>query len=316
MADIVPARILLATYDGARYLPDQLDSFLRQTHEWTLAVSDDGSTDGTLDILEAFRTAHPDRVHALERRAARPELRGASGNFAHLLAVHGDAPYLALADQDDVWDMARLERGVAAVRALEGSEGAGTPILVHSDLALIDREGNALHRSMHEAQHLQPRSRKSLRHLLPQNSVTGCSVTMNQALRDLALPIPAEAVMHDWWLALVAAAFGSIEVIDAPLVNYRQHGGNALGAKPYTPARMLLHARQLGDMRKRIHRTYVQAAAFLERYDARLKPADRELVAAYAALPSMNAFDRRKTLLRYRFAKAGVARTLGMYVVA
>jgi hypothetical protein len=161
-----------------------------------------------------------------------PGRLGAIGNFGALLAAARDAGagYVLPCDQDDVWRPDKLSRMLAAMAALEERHGRATPLLVHSDLEVVDRALRALHPSFLAYQGLRHEGRDPLRVLLVQNFVTGCASLLNAPLLDLALPLPAACLMHDWWTAQCAAAAGALGFVPEPLVRYRQHGANEVGA--------------------------------------------------------------------------------------
>lgn len=220
-------RILLATRNGAAYLQAQLDSFLDQSHEnWALWVSDDGSEDGTRDILRAFRDAHPDR----EIRLLQGPGRGAAANFLSLI-THPDLPPgpVALSDQDDVWFPNRLARAWEVIGRREG------PALYGS---VTTETGPDLVPLKKQRRRLPP---PSFANALVQNIVAGNTITLNApglaALRRAGAP---DVAFHDWWIYLRMTGIGAQVVLDdVPLLFYRQHAGNVLGA--HSGARAGLH---------------------------------------------------------------------------
>src|SRR5699024_4749681 len=125
--------------------------------------------------------------------------------------------YLMFADADDFWLPDKVEKTFAKMREMEREAGTGCPILVHTDLAVADGSLRVIAPSLFRYEKLSPQ-RNSLRELLAQNNVTGCTVMINRALRKLIRQAPADAVMHDWWAALAAAAFGRIGVLDEPTI--------------------------------------------------------------------------------------------------
>ena len=149
--------------------------------------------------------------------------------FGELLE-DSDADYMALCDQDDVWLPGRIAKPLERVRAVEREQGAATPILAHTDLAVVDENLDTIAPSFWAYRHLDPYRGSELNRLLVQNVVTGCTTIINRALARLACPIPESIPMHDWWLALVASAFGRIETVPEATVLYRQHGNNSVGA--------------------------------------------------------------------------------------
>ena len=223
--------ILMATYNGSAYLSDQIASIIAQSYTgWTLLIRDDGSTDGTLDLIRDF-ACRDSRINILSDEQGK---KGASGNFNALLlsAFNSDAAYFLLSDQDDVWAENKIEEQTHLIEELE-LKYPDKPILIHSDLSVVDESLVNIHGSFMRYQGIHHEGANSLDVLLTQNFVTGCTVMINRQLLDAALPTPEEVLMHDWWLALCAAVYGRIEYIDKPLVKYRQHDSNEVGAKSF-----------------------------------------------------------------------------------
>jgi hypothetical protein len=253
--------ILLATYNGSQWLTQLLESLAaQQGADWRLLVRDDGSTDATGEFLRdaARRDA---RLQLVTDSAGR---LGASGSFGQLMrhALATDAHYFAFADQDDVWLPSKLTTQLEALRNLEARSGRPLPLLVHSDLTVVDRAMCTLHRSHTELAGLYRDCPApfALRALLGHNFVTGCATLFNRPLLEAATPLPSGAAMHDWWLACCAAALGRIEYIPQPLVLYRQHGSNEIGA-----GRALLRLNRLLRAQSRIQRGVAQASALRQR---------------------------------------------------
>ena len=225
--------ILMSTYNGERFLREQLDSILSQTYTaWQLYVRDDGSTDATVSILREYATAHPERV-IIDLSEGKP--LGACGSFMHLLAQHGDADYFAFADQDDVWLPNKLEVSLAAMEQAE-REHPNIPIVVHSDLQVVDEQLQPMHPSFWRYSNIRPDLVDQNRYYLAiSNTVTGCAMLMNRAARAASLPFPSSAYMHDAWIALQTLLSGGIVCpIGEATILYRQHGTNVLGAVHYS----------------------------------------------------------------------------------
>jgi rhamnosyltransferase len=224
--------IVLAAYNGASYLVEQIESIRAQTFTaWTLLVRDDGSSDATNAILDDYAAREP-RIEVIRDDRGNS---GAAANFSRLatIALTRGASVVFFADQDDVWFPDKVARTIARMQAAEARLGPDRPILVHTDLRLIDGAGRRLHRSFMEFQRIHnPRSR-ALTTLLVQNFVTGCAMAVNRPLLRFALPVPGEALMHDWWLALCAASCGSIDFLPEPTVSYRRHGTNTVAVRGF-----------------------------------------------------------------------------------
>lgn len=225
----VVIEVVLPTYNGADYLEQQLASIYDQSvRPQQVLIRDDGSTDGTLDLLIQIKYRYGNWVRIL------PSSEGNIGCIANTnrLLQATTASYIALADQDDIWFACKLERSLAMIKQLEARHGCEIPLLVHSDLKLVDANCNNLGCTYLQRQRLNP-LRCGPADLALTNVVTGCSVILNRALLQRALPIPNEVAMHDWWLALVASVFGEIAFLDNPTLAYRQHGSNVLGAQGF-----------------------------------------------------------------------------------
>lgn len=223
----LPLRVAMCTYQGERWLAAQLASIAQQTLlPDELVVGDDGSTDGTRDVLARFAAAAPFPVRLLPSGGRLGVVR----NFERTLAAAG-AGCVALADQDDVWAPTRLAAGVAALRQAQARVGSDAPVLVHSDMQVIDATGAVVEPSFFARRGFRRAHPEPLRELVLQNYVTGCSVLLNAPAVALALPIPASVSIHDWWLALVAAAAGVVVTLSEPTVGYRTHDRNVIGVK-------------------------------------------------------------------------------------
>ncbi len=306
--------ILLATYNGGRFLREQLDSVVGQTYaHWRLLVRDDGSSDGTADILEEYQRRIGERMQIVRDELGR---LGPALSFGRLLTL-SDAPYATFCDQDDVWMPDRIEQLLAEMRRMERETGAARPILVHSDLQVIDEEGHEISRSFWNYQYLRPEVAEDWRRLVVQNVVTGCATLMNAALRDIAARIPQEAIMHDWWLALVAARFGRVGYVDRATVKYRQHGRNDTGAKRWGMSYVVAKVAELrrDGWQEGLRRTQRQAAAFRREYGSRLTQEDLTLLDGYIGLQAKGLLARRVFLIRNRLLKVGLIRNIGWLLV-
>lgn len=264
--------IILAAYNGADFLAGQLDSLIAQTEvRWRLLIRDDGSTDGTLDIIRAYMSKD-ERISLLE--AAGGGSRSALANFSILLQAAYDrgADYIFCCDQDDVWNADKLGVVLARLKQIEG-EKRKAPTLVHHDLEVVNESLQPIAGSFARMMQLNPSDEHRPQRLVSRNEVTGCAMACNRALLELALPISDQAVMHDWWLALCAAFFGRLEFVPKPLVKYRQHGRNTIGAKSFwhglNPFTNWFAGWRRGD--QEFISTVRQAKAFMEAMAGRLE---------------------------------------------
>ena len=213
--------IVLCTWQGERYLDAQLDSLARQSWPISVHVHDDASS----DLSVAIARRHP----VVDIVVPHPTNVGFVANFERAVAAalaHG-FDYIALADQDDVWSSERVARTMHLMLDSERAHGAAHPVLVHSDLAVVDGDGAPLHASYLERRGYRLGTARDLAAVLGQNGVMGNTVLVNRALARLALPFPRSLHVHDWWLALLAELHGERRFEPRALVDYRTHAGNA-----------------------------------------------------------------------------------------
>ncbi|MGH9886393.1 MAG: glycosyltransferase family 2 protein, partial [bacterium] len=301
-------------FNGAAFLPELLASLDAQTHtDWRLFVRDDGSSDRTMDIVRDV-SARDRRVHVV---AADGKRLGATRSFARLLeCVPADSAHVMFADQDDVWLPHKIERTLSAMRSAEAA--APGPVLVHTDLSVVDEQLHVVHPSFWEFAGVVAEP-VTLRRLVVRNVATGAATMINRALRELVVPLPAEAILHDWWCACTAVALGRMIAVREPTVLYRQHGSNAVGAHAWSislsqlPRAIFGGLANASELREGIELTAAQARAFLDRYGSRLTEGDRRFLAAYSAIPRRGFLRRKVDLLRFRtLPEYGVLRTLGL----
>ena len=311
-----PIEVLLAVYNGERYLAAFLDSLLAQTcDEFRLVVSDNRSTDGTGAILEAYRDRFQNGLTVLPLP---PETVPAVRNFARVTQA-AQAPYVMFADADDIWHADKVAKTFAAMRRAEAESGQGVPILVHADLAVVDSELRPINPSFWAYQYINPH-RVRLSQLLLRNCVTGCTTMLNRALLEASRPVPDDAPMHDYWFALVAAALGRIVVLEEPLIEYRQHGANDTGAKAWGAGFILGRARAIGSApagagpRRSLRSKIAQSRALLARLGGRLSEADRAKVTAFSGLEGKSALMRRWCLVRHGLWDDGLLRNIGLFL--
>lgn len=304
-------QILLGTYNSGSFLREQLDSLLHQTYrDFEILIRDGGSSDGTVEVIADYQRRFPEKVRFLGSSNA-----STLENFSRLLDhVAQDAGLVMFCDHDDVWKPEKISASVEKYKEMEGRYGKAMPILVFTDSEVTDEKLKLLSPSSLRFQHLDP-DRMTLNRLIVQNVPSGNTMLVNRALIDLALPIPAEAVMHDHWLTLAAAAMGRIGFIDAPTLYYRQHGNNVYGASRYSLFTFWYKLRQgRGKLRERFMQNITQAVAFGCRYAGRLEKEDREMLDALKTFHTLGFWGRRKILWKYGIRKSGFWRNIGTFL--
>lgn len=269
MSDREPrVSVVMCTFNGVRFLDAQCDSVLRQTvlpHE--VVVADDGSTDGTPELLLKWADAWRQRgigVTLLPSQAG----HGVRANFERALAAAtGDV--IVLSDQDDEWLDDRIERSVAAL-ARPGVHA------YFADAQLIDGKSQPLGGTLFGALPLHARERDAfaaghgLDALLHRNVATGATMAVSRRVVDAALPIP-EPWIHDEWLVAIAAALthGSEGVVldSSPVIRYRLHGANAIGVETSRSARLKRLTERRGDRLEKLSRRADALAAWVREQD-------------------------------------------------
>ena len=223
------AVVIMAVRNGELYLEEALESIINQSIcPDQVIIGDDNSTDASMDIIFRYCLRF-DFISLVERSSQ--ETLGVVSNFSRLaeVAVRQGADIILFADQDDVWSEKKLEVTLQAFSCFDVSELP--PVLFHSDLRVVDRNLEVISESYFSYTRLpDPRTAPHYR-LYAQNNVTGCAAACTPNLLKVALPFPSEAVMHDWWLALVCESIGTFKFTDRALVDYRQHSTNVLGAR-------------------------------------------------------------------------------------
>ena len=223
--------ILMSTYNGERYLAEQIESIQAQTiTEWRLFIRDDGSTDGTRKIIDEY-AANDARITILRDK----DNIGACRSFERLLTQCGDADYYAFADQDDVWRPDKLDICLSTIQATEKLY-PNRPIVVHTDLQVVDEQLQEIAPSFWRYSNIQPDLLDGhIRYLAICNSVTGCAMLFNRQAKMCSLPFSANAYMHDAWVALMSLYNGGLVIPNRQTpIRYRQHKGNVLGAVEYS----------------------------------------------------------------------------------
>jgi glycosyltransferase involved in cell wall biosynthesis len=303
--------ILISTYNGEKFLAEQLESIISQDiNDWHILIRDDGSHDESVSITKHYAELYPDKITVIAEPAAR---LGVPGAYQCLLN-NSRSQYVAFCDQDDVWLPSKLRILRERIELEENVSGRETPILVHSDLHVVDEDLVELSDSFWKYQKLNPSKMQSLQRLLIQNCVTGCAAIINRALVRCALPIPKDAIMHDWWFALIAAAQGKIIDISNKTVEYRQHESNDTGAKKWGLSYVinsLVYERSA--IRQSLLDTRDQAIAL---YRSDKLDTDRlAVVSAYINMFDRGWLSKRVIILRTGFFMYGILRNLAVIIL-
>jgi glycosyltransferase involved in cell wall biosynthesis len=237
-------QILLSVYNGEKYLTEQIQSIINQTHQnWELLIKNDGSTDGSLSIINAFIKNHPSRIKLVSTLVG----GSATRSFMSMLPLV-DAPYAMFCDQDDVWLPQKIDKSVKAIQKLEMM----SPIaLVYSDMEVVDTSLKTIYPSFLKQHQLNPNWSKQAYYVMAQSLAAGCTMVFTKKLIDELKPINDLLFQHDHWILIHAAYYGQIGFINENTLKYRQHDQNLVGAHGISIKYFIQKIRSLGLIVKR-----------------------------------------------------------------
>jgi hypothetical protein len=288
--------IALPAYNCAPWLDAFLESLLAQDYtNWRIVARDDASRDDTAGRLAAWQSRLGSRMAILEGGRN----LGVIGNYNAVLRAT-ESELVMSADPDDVWLPGKIRRSLEAM----GDFDAAVPLALCTDARVIDGEGRVVAPSYWQWSRMNP-ARRRLPRVAMESVALGSTMTFNRALLEVALPMPAGAPYQDWWLALVATAFGRLIPLAEPTILYRRHASNAT-SDPYGSRLAGALRRTLGEPgapRRRLRQVLAQSAgqagAFVAQYRGRLAPADAAALDALAGLLGANPLAARAAVLRH-----------------
>ncbi|AKI57817.1 glycosyltransferase family 2 protein [Streptococcus agalactiae] len=288
--------ILMATYNGEKFLAQQIESIQKQTFkEWNLLIRDDGSSDKTCDIIRNF-TAKDSRIRFINENEHHN--LGVIKSF-FTLVNYEVADFYFFSDQDDVWLPEKLSVSLEAAQ----HKASDVPLLVYTDLKVVNQELNILQDSMIRAQ--SHHANTTLLPELTENTVTGGTMMINHALAEKWFT-PNDILMHDWFLALLAASLGEIIYLDLPTQLYRQHDNNVLGARTMDKRFKILREGPKSIFTrywKLIHDSQKQASLIVDKYGDIMTANDLELIKCFIKIDKQPFMTRLRWLWKYGYSK-------------
>ncbi len=288
--------ILMATYNGEKFLAQQIESIQKQTFkEWNLLIRDDGSSDKTCDIIRNF-TAKDSRIRFINENEHHN--LGVIKSF-FTLVNYEVAEFYFFSDQDDVWLPEKLSVSLEAAK----HKASDVPLLVYTDLKVVNQELNILQDSMIRAQ--SHHANTTLLPELTENTVTGGTMMINHALAEKWFT-PNDILMHDWFLALLAASLGEIIYLDLPTQLYRQHDNNVLGARTMDKRFKILREGPKSIFTrywKLIHDSQKQASLIVDKYGDIMTANDLELIKCFIKIDKQPFMTRLRWLWKYGYSK-------------
>ncbi|HIX36119.1 MAG TPA: glycosyltransferase family 2 protein [Candidatus Limosilactobacillus merdigallinarum] len=266
--------ILMSTYNGEQYLGEQIQSIVDQTYSnWHLYIRDDGSKDNTTNIIKSY-AEKDDRITFFNEKKIQNV--GVVKSFMELLDKT-DADFYMFSDQDDLWLPDKIAE---TLQCMVKQPYQQMPICIHSDLKVVNERLQGTHRMNGD------RVWHDFYHLMFRNCVTGCTMMINQSLKieaENARTDLSKVYMHDWWLALIASAFGKVVYLDEATLLYRQHGDNVMGSYETRSVRNYLHRalHQSADL-KRTKGAFMMINEFKHVYGDKLNGKKKKYVSEYA----------------------------------
>lgn len=306
--------IIMCTYNGEKYIRQQLQSIVDSTvTDWKILISDDQSTDSTIRIAHEFQKQYPDKIQI----KVNDTKKGAIINFLSSIYQVGTTmekdDFIMLCDQDDIWNSDKIEKTERCMNKLIKTYGNEMPLLVCTDVTVVDDELKIIHESFRRMNKYQIRH-LDFSHLMMENKVQGCTTMINKSLALMLDKLPTKTTMHDGWLALIASAFGHIEYIDEQTMKYRQHPDNVQGSIAYEDD-VKNKFSNLGGQRQIVMNTTAQIGEFLEIYGEKIPDNLRNTARAFSTLNQQNFITRRYNIIKYHMWKSGFLRNIGLMIL-
>lgn len=294
--------IALASYNGSKYIDEQIDSLLKaiegckEARIRSLVISDDNSSDGTEKIVEKYCKKYPFIKFVVNKKG-----KGVKCNFENALS-NCNSEYVFFCDQDDVWHENKIKDSMNQMDALE-SKYSGVPLLVFSNVNFVTDKLSFISTGVG----FKAEEFSDPRYTAFRSYGQGCTMLLNKKLIELSrFKIPIECVMHDWWFLVLASNFGKVSFIKEALIDYRQHSNNVCGG---TQKRSLKRYFNLDNQRKYFKEVEVQAKFFLEYCINNKLVVDKEVEEIYKFLSTVKAksfFSRVVMLIRVPMFKSGI----------
>lgn len=305
MAEIA---IIMATYNGEKFLREQIDSILANSYkDYEIHICDDGSTDDTESIALAYHEQYPNKIYFHKNEK---NLRVIKNFLVNTKKV--EAQYYMFCDQDDFWLPYKIEHTIEFMKKTEAGN-QNIPTVVFGDAKMVDGDLVEYHPSFQRLNNLDT-SKLDLCHLAMENKLIGCTVMFNRALWEYIDNFPEKIKMHDWWIALIGASFGKVAYLDEPLLLYRQHGDNQIGGVGEMEY-IRQNITKLREQRQALYDNCRQAKDFVNNYRDRLDENRVKLLDIFGDIPKQNWLVRRYQAFHYGFTKTGIVRNIGTLVI-
>lgn len=308
--------IVLCTYNAQKYLQRQLESIENNSEtQWLLHVYDDQSTDNTIELIKEFKKKYSDgkiRININENK------KGAWKNFLcgirDVQNLISEEDYVMLCDQDDIWNPSKIKDTYMGMQLLENQHGKAVPLLVSSDVTLVDAEENILAESYAKRNKFNV-AHKDLSHVVMENHVQGCTIMFNKKLADMITDIPRDATMHDVWLNLIATAFGYTGYVREQTMLYRDYEKSVTGHNFTYFEDIKSKFSKLDQQRKIVLEPIPMYKELLRIYGCDMPDKVKDIFESYIGFENNSFFKKRYDIIRLGMWKTGLARNLGLLVL-
>lgn len=304
--------IVIPTHNSSQWIDQFIESVLNQDNQnWQIITRDDGSTDDTAERMRSWAQRLGDKITIISN----PDNVncGPVGSYNILLGA-SRTNWIMLADPDDIWKPNKISATMKAMLKAEKTSGADKPIVIFTDAEVIDEHGQILASSYWKWSRLNPKLAVIFHRMIVESSALSSTMMVNRATLNLALPVMGSSAFQDWWLALVASAFGKIVYLSERTISYRRHSSNdsevPLTASSIGVVSNLFSARQ--RVEKLLRELAPQAAAFAVRFREQLPPSELAALEAASKLPSSKAIVRRLTIIRHGLWFASPIKNIGL----
>ncbi len=300
--------IVMATYNSEKFIKEQLDSILSSTHKNIhIYVRDDGSTDNTITIVKGYIEKYPLQIELIQNK----KNMGVVRNFLFGV-MKAKEDYIMFSDHDDVWLPYKIKKTLFEMEKAE-LEDEELPIAVFTDATIVDEKLNSLEKGFYERSRYNL-EQMGLSYMLMENKLLGCTIMINKPLKDKIKVLPKNARVHDWWVALIASAFGKIVFVEDQTMLYRQHSSNVIGNRNYV--KYVLDAmKALKTQKEKLRLTEKQAEDFFRIYKKELTKEQKRVVYDFAKLSRYSFLKRKILVLKRKYLKSGIVRNVGVFLL-
>ncbi len=298
--------IIMATYNGGRYIREQIDSILNQTYkDIRIIIRDDGSSDDTIDIINEYQEKYPNTVVLVSDEV---DCGCSKSNFMQAMK-YSTADYVMFSDQDDYWLPLKIQHTFDRMIQIEEDIGPNKPILVFGSYRPVDSNLKDLSDKVGNRQVAS--YKLFLSNLLVQNYVNGCLMMINRPLANMMGDDDDRILMHDWWAALIASGCGVVEHIDEEMLLYRQHDCNVVGSVDVRSFSYIIDKLKNPSTKTASTFYYNQAVLLKERNYKNLSGDNANVLDGFLALFSKHKIARMVKLVKGNYLKSDIIRIIG-----